>query len=103
MSDDVAGEQAIFTDRMIAETHDAEQDGQDDEPAHLNRLATKSIHSGCGDPVARNGACADEDEIADGDVVEDAVNAVAFGISDSLQDRCVVETDTIEGDVKEKP
>lgn len=103
LSDDVAGEQAIFADRMIAEAHDAEQNGQDDEAAHLDWLATNSIHSGCGDPVTRYCACTDEDEIADGDVVEDAVNTVAFGISDRLKDRCVVETDTIESHVKEEP
>jgi len=53
---------------VVQLTHDAEEDGQEREAHQLDRLAADGIDERDGHPVARNGAGADEDQVADGDV-----------------------------------
>jgi hypothetical protein len=87
----------------LTETHDAEHDRQNDEATELNRLAANGVDSSDSNPVARDGTSANQDQVADGDVVQDFVDAITLGITDGLQNCCVVETDTVESNVKEEP
>jgi hypothetical protein len=66
----------------LTEAHDAEHDCQDDESHQLDWLATDRVDCSDGDPVTGNGTGADEDEVTDGDVVEDFVNTVALCVTD---------------------
>ena len=89
--------------RRLTEAHDAEHDCQNDKSTELNWFAANSIDSCDRDPVTRDSTSANEDQVTDGDVVEDLVDAVALGVTNRLQDSCVIETDTVESNVKEEP
>lgn len=78
LSEDVESEQVFLRKMLPCETQDAEYYGQDGEPGDLNRFATKFVDSEDGEPVAREGAGADEHDLAGGGVAEVHVEAVAL-------------------------
>lgn len=67
---DVHGQQAVLTQLVVAEAHDDEEDGEDGETHQLNRLAADGVHRRHGHPVAWDRTSQDDDEVADGGVVE---------------------------------
>lgn len=69
----------------------------------MDRFAANSIDSRDSNPVTGDGTSANQDQVTDRNVVEDLVDRVALGVTNRLQDGCVVETDTIEGNVEEEP
>lgn len=88
---------------VVGETDDDEDDGEHDEAHELDGFAAEGVDGGNGDPVTRDSAGADDDEVTDSGVVEDFVDGVAGGVADGGQDDRVVERDTVESDVEEEP
>ena len=88
---------------VVCETNDAEKDGKDDETHELDGLAAHGVDEGNCDPITWDCTGADEDETADGCFVEDLVHGFPAVVTDRGQDNGVVETQTIESDIKEKP
>ena len=104
LRDDEAGEQAGGADRVVAEAHDAEEDGQQGEAHELDWLAADGIAEGNGDPVAGDGTCADKDDVADCDVHVVVVDVDGVGAeANGGEDGRVVQTNTVEGDIQEEP
>lgn len=88
---------------MVSESHDAEEDGEDDETHELNGLATDRVHKGDSDPVARNGTSADQNDVSNSNVIEEIVGILLSRITNGLKDCGVVEAHTVEGDIEEEP
>ena len=70
----------------VRETDDDENDGKHDESHQLDWLATDSVHSCDCDPITRNRASTDNDQIANGRAAEDLVNIVTLSKTNGLQD-----------------
>jgi hypothetical protein len=66
------------------EAHDAEHDGQNDETAELNGFTTDSVDSSDSDPVTGDGTSTDQDQVANGDSVEDLVDARSVSVTNCL-------------------
>ncbi len=79
---------------MVAETDDAEDDAEDDEAHYLNGFAANSIHQGYGDPVPRDGAGADDDQVADGLIVEDLMHVAPSDVANGIENDSVVQAKT---------
>lgn len=88
---------------MVAETDDAEDDAEDDEAHYLNGFAANSIHQRYRDPVSRDGAGADNDQVADGLVVEDLVHVAPSNVANGIENDSVIQAKTKESHVQEKP
>jgi hypothetical protein len=84
---------------VVSKADDDENDGQKDETHKLDGLAADSIDGGHGDPVARNGASANNDQITNGRVAENVVDIITLGIANGLENDRVVETKTVESDI----
>lgn len=67
---DVHSQQAVLAQLVVGEAHDDEEDGEDGETHQLDRLAADGVDRGHGHPVARDRTGQDNDEVADGGVVE---------------------------------
>lgn len=99
-----AGEEAGGADRVVAEAHDAEEDGQKGEAHQLDWLAADGVAEGDCDPVTGNGTGADKDDVADGDVVVIVIDVDGIRTeANRSQDSRVVETNTVESNVQEEP
>ncbi len=85
------------------EADDAENDGQNGEAHQLDGLATDGVDQGDRHPVTGDGAGADDDQVADGLVVEGMVHVAAADEADGLKDDGVVEAETVKGHVEEEP
>lgn len=103
LSQDVAGEETARADLVVGETHDAEEDGQDDEAHELDWLAANSVNESDGHPVTWDGTSADQDDVTNGNVVEELVGVDTLAVTDSLKDGRVVETDTVESNIEQEP
>ena len=103
LGENVAGQQSVRSDLVVCETHDAEEDGEDDETHELNWLATNGVNECDSHPVTWNGTSAHEDDVSDSNVVEEVVCVGLASVANSLENRGVVETDTVEGDIEEEP
>ncbi len=99
MGENVQSQQTPLVQLVIGEAYDNEDDGQENEPAHLDRFSADRINGGNSDPVTGNGTGANNDQIADSTAVEDLENVVTLGESDSRQDDGIVQTKTIKGDL----
>jgi hypothetical protein len=82
--------------RVIGESDNDENNSQQDEASQLDWFATQSVYGSNGDPVPRDSACTDQDEIADCRIVEDLVDVLAASISNGSEDDRVVQTKTVE-------
>lgn len=107
LSNDVDGEEAVGGKLVVSKAHDNEEDGEDDETSHLDRLAAESINGGNRDPVARDGTSQDDDDVADSGVVEKLVDVLDVArrgrVADSLKNGTVVQGQTVESDIKTEP
>lgn len=85
---------------MVSETHDAEEDGQEDETHKLNWLAADSIAQRNGDPVTWNSTSADENDVADSDVVVVVIDIGGVRAeTNGGENGRIVETNTVEGNI----
>jgi len=100
---DIASEQTACADCVVSETYYAEEDGEDDKATKLDWLAAESVNSSHGHPVAGDGAGTDKDDVANTDVEESLINILSLAITNSLQNRGVVQTDAVEGNIEEEP
>ena len=103
LSDNVASKETVCANLVVTETHDAEDDCEDGETHQLDWLTTDSVDKSDGNPVTWNGTSTDDDDVTDSRPVEDLVNVVSTGVTDSLKDDSVVEGDTVEGNIEEEP
>lgn len=95
---------AVVLEQPIVREPDAdENDRKHDEAHHLNRFAADGIHQCHCDPVPRNRAGADDDQITDSGVVEDLVHRVSFGEADGGQDDGIVQAKPIKRHVQGEP
>lgn len=103
LSNDVEGEQATLVQFVVGEADDDKDDGEDGEAHELDGLAADGVNRRHRDPVAWDGAGADNDQIADGGVVEDLIHVVTLGVANGGQNDGVVEPETVESNVEEEP
>lgn len=99
----VAGKETVRSDDVVPESHDTEDDGKEDETHQLNWLTSNSVDERNGDPVTRNGASADNDDVTDSSVVEDLVDVVSTRVANSGKNDSVVERDTVESNIEKEP
>lgn len=98
------GEETPLADRIVAETHDAEEYCQQNETHELNWLATDSITESHGNPVTWNGTSTDQNNVTSGDVPVVVVHIGGVRAeTDSSQNCRVVEADTVESNIQEEP
>lgn len=67
---DVDGQQAVLAKLVVGETHDNEENSENAEAHELDGLAANGVHSGHSHPVAWNSTSKDDDQVADGGVVQ---------------------------------
>jgi hypothetical protein len=105
LSEDVDSQQAVGGDVVVGKTHDDEEDSQDSEAGKLKGLATNGIDCGHREPVSRHGTGENNDQVADGGVVEVFVCRCrsSGGVADDIEDGGVVEGETIVGNVEKAP
>ena len=89
----------MFAELVVGEADDAEENCQDGEAHELDWLAADGVDCGDGDPVAWNCAGADDDQVANGGVVEDLIHVLAARVTDCCKDDRVVEAKTIKGNL----
>lgn len=70
LSQDIDSQQAVLSKLVVGEAHDDEKNSEDSEAHQLDRLAADGVNSRHGHPVARNSASQDNNEVANGSVVE---------------------------------
>ena len=85
----------MFAETIIGKADDDENDGKEGKAHKLDGLAANGIYRRYSDPVARYGASTDEDEIANGGVIENLVHVGSLGITNGLQDDRVVQSKPI--------
>ena len=82
LAEDIQRKEGVLGKFVVGEADNAEEDGEDDEAHQLDGLAADGVDRRDGDPVARDGAGADDDQVADGGVAEDVVDVGAAGVAD---------------------
>ena len=65
----VDSQEAIGADMVVGEAHDDEEDGEDDESAHLNGLPAEGVKSGDRDPIPGDRTGKNDDHVTDSGVV----------------------------------
>ena len=75
---------------------DDEDDRESGETKQLHRLPAQPVHKGNGEPIPRQCASAYQDQCTDCVVVQLLIQVLATIVSDSCEDRSVVESKTIE-------
>lgn len=91
LSKDVDGEKTVRSNLVVGETHDAEENGKEDEAHELNRLATNGVNERDSDPVSRDGTSADDDDVTNGSVAVDLVNIAASRVTNGTENDGVIE------------
>lgn len=76
---DVDGQQSVLTQLVVGESHDDEEHGQDTKAHQLDGLTAQSIDSGHSHPVARDSTSQDNDQVANGCVVQVVVGGLGSG------------------------
>ena len=74
LAEDIQRKEGVLGEFVVSEADDAEEDGEDDETHQLDGFAADGVDGCDSDPVARDGAGADDDQVADGGVAEDVVD-----------------------------
>lgn len=99
LGEDVESEETLAAEIVVGEANDDEKDGEHDEAHELDGPSADGINGGNGDPVARDCARADKDDVPDSYVVEKFVNVLAAGVPNSSQNDRVVQSKTVEGNL----
>lgn len=81
---------------IVSATDDEENDRQNNETGHLNRLAAESVDSSDGGPVAWDSTGADQNQVSDCVAVKGFIDILASSPADRAEDDGVVETKTVE-------
>lgn len=103
LAEHVEREQCGGAELVECKSDDAEKGRENSESHKLNWLSSDGVDGEDGDPVAWNGAGADQDQISDGVVVQLVVN-VGLGCVPNLRENDrVVQPETIECDIEEEP
>ncbi|ODQ74147.1 hypothetical protein LIPSTDRAFT_62193 [Lipomyces starkeyi NRRL Y-11557] len=76
--------ETVARDLVVRKTNDGEEDSQDKETSNLERAATDDIESSHSKPVSRNTTGANENQVADADVVDVGFNRVNLSFAESL-------------------
>lgn len=84
---------------VIREPDDDKDNGQHGEAHELDRLSANGIYESDSHPVTRNRSGANDDQLANGSVVEGFVHGVTLGITDCTEDDGLVEAEAVEGDL----
>lgn len=103
LGEDVDGKLGVGADVVVCEAEDDEEDGENDETHELDRLATNGVNSGDSDPVAGHGTSKNDDDVADGSLVEHLVDVATTAEADGREDDGVVERETVVSDIEEEP
>lgn len=103
LRENVEREEPLFAEVVVGEANHHKDDGQEDKAHHLNGLAADCVNGCDSHPISRDGACTDEDEIADGRVVEDVVHVRTPGIANGGEDDRVIQTQAVECHIEEEP
>lgn len=90
---------------VVRKAHDDEEDSQNDEASHLDRLATYRVNGGDRDPVSGNSSRQDDNNVSNGSVVEIFVDVVGVlgGVANNLQDSTIIEGEAIKGYIETEP
>jgi len=99
-------------------SNNAKEDSKDSETTKLNGFTTNGIDSSDGEPVTWNGTSHDENNVTNGVLVENLIDITEMvsevhvklkiylpssAISNSSENNGIVQRDTVESNVKEKP
>lgn len=103
LGEDVEGEEGALGEGVVGEADDREDDGQDEEAANLDGATPDGVDESHREPVSRDTASADEDEVANGIVAEDSIDVLAAREADGAEDRDVVQAEAVVGEIKEEP
>lgn len=88
---------------VVSESYDDEKYSKDCETHELNWFTAESVDCGDRYPVSWNSTSANENEVTDGGFVKDLIHVVATRPTNGRKDDGVVETESVIGDIKEKP
>jgi len=83
LGENVESEEALRAEVVVGEANDDEENGKHGETHKLDGPAANGVDSGDSDPVARNCASADNDDVSDSCPVEKFINVATAGISNS--------------------
>ena len=103
LGEDVASKETVRANLVVTETHDAEDDGEQDETHELDGLATDGVDKRNSDPVTGDGTSTDDDDVTNGSAVENLVHVGATAVANSGENDRAVETETVVGNVEEEP
>ena len=103
LTKNVEGEETMGAKLMIGKTDDAEQYRQYGETHELDWFSADSIDESNCDPIPWNGTSAYDDDVPNSEVVKYMVHVASTRVTNGRQYNSVVETQSIEGDVEEKP
>lgn len=92
-----------MTELVESKTNDNEENGEDNETTKLNRLSSNCIDSRHGHPVTWNSSSTNQNQITNGCISENVVDIWTSSIANGCQNGSIVQTKTIESDVKEEP
>jgi hypothetical protein len=88
-------------DMVICETPNNEENGQKGETDELKGLAANGVERSYSQPVSGNGACADQDTVTSSNIVEPVVDRRTATVADSLKNGSLVETKSVECNLRE--
>ena len=103
LAQDVEGEKCVMVQLVIGEADDAEKDRKDDEAHKLDWLATDGVDRCDCNPITWNGTCTNDDQVTNGGISEDVVDARTASVSNGLENDGVIEAETVESNVEEEP
>lgn len=103
LNDNVDSEHAVAGHVLEIETPDNEKDSEDTETTDLNGFSANGIDGSNGDPITRDRTGTNEDTVTGSEIVQLVVNGWSTGVSDSGQNGRVVQTKTVESDIKQEP
>lgn len=94
----------VVLDGVVSESEDAEEDAGHDETDDLDADTAEALDGEDSDPVTGDGTEKDDDDLTDSGVPAGSpVVTLGSGKVDGRQDERVVQTDTVEGNIKSEP
>ncbi len=96
LSQNVEGQKTVLTQVAVGKSNDDEDYREKSESHQLDRLSSDGVDGCNSNPVTWNGACADDDQVANSGIAEDLVDCITLGITDCGKNDGVVETKTVE-------
>lgn len=103
LSEYVKCKQSTVAEVIEGEANYDEEDSEDDETHQLDGLSANGVNQGDSNPVTRNRAGANQDQVTNRGISENMVDIAATSITDGGKNGGVVKTETVECDVKEEP